>query len=167
MKISEVLLLDLDSEMGKTRQMLELVPEDKAAWKPHEKSMPLGELARQVAQLAFFGARFLTSDSMDASGGPPPFTFINKADLFTTLDASEAALRSALAEASDDYLLGVWEFRAGDKVLYAAPRALLYRTMFLNHWVHHRAQLGVYLRLLNVPIPGLYGPSADAPWRPE
>jgi len=167
MTISEVLLLDLDSEMAKTRQILELVPEDKATWKPHAKSMELGALARQVAQLPFFGARFLTSDSMDASGGPPPFTFVSKADLFTTLDASEAALKTALTAASDEYLQGTWEFRAGDKVLYAAPRALLYRTMFLNHWVHHRAQIGVYLRLLDVPIPGLYGPSADAPWRPE
>ena len=166
MTIAEVLLLDLDLEINGTRQILELVPEDKANWKPDEKSTSLGTLAKHLAILPAFGALFLTSDSMDASGGPKPFVFVDKPDLFTTLDKNVATLRNALNAASDEYLMGEWKFLVGDKVLYAAPRAVLYRRMFLNHLVHHRAQLGVYLRLLDIPVPGLYGPSADAPWRP-
>jgi uncharacterized damage-inducible protein DinB len=166
MRIADVLLLDLDMELDKTRQLLELVPENKAAWKPHEKSMPLGEIAKHLAVLPGLGTLFLTSDSMDASGGPQPFVFVDKADLFTTFEATSASLRSALAAADDEYLMATWAFMLGDKVLYAAPRAVLYRSMFLNHMVHHRAQLGVYLRLLDIPLPGFYGPSADRPWTP-
>jgi uncharacterized damage-inducible protein DinB len=167
MTIAEVLLLDLDIETDRTRKIFAVVPEDKAAWKPHEKSMPLGQLAKHIAQLPHLGALFLTTESLESSGGPKPFLFVSKEDLFSSLEASTANVRSALTAADDNYLMQDWAFKIGEKILYAAPRAQLYRTMFLNHFVHHRAQLGVYLRLLDIPVPGLYGPSADNPWTPS
>jgi uncharacterized damage-inducible protein DinB len=166
MTISDALLLDLDIEIDRTRKVFDVVPEDKSAWKPHEKSMALGPLAKHIAQLPHLGALFLTSDSLESSGGPAPSVFVSKDDLFSTLEASSANVRNALIAADDAYLMQDWAFKLGEKILYAAPRAQLYRTMFLNHFVHHRAQLGVYLRLLNIPVPGLYGPSADNPWTP-
>jgi uncharacterized damage-inducible protein DinB len=167
MKIADVLLLAFDTEMEMTRSYFEAFPEDKAAWKPHEKSSSLGQLAKHVAMLPAFGTLFLETDFMDVTGPPPPRVFVNKADLFGTLNATSARFRSVLADASDDFLMHEWAFRVEGQVLSAAPRASMVKVMFFHHLIHHRAQLGVYLRLLNVPVPGIYGPSADAGWEPS
>lgn len=165
MNLVNALQIDLEQELLKTRTMLEAVPEDKADWCPHPKSSTLGSLAKHVASLPFFGVRFLTTDSMDATGGPPPaFEFKGREDLFRTLELGTNQLHDALSKISDEGMLQTWTFYAGGEVLYAARRAAMFRTMFLNHLIHHRGQLTVYLRLLEIPVPGLYGPSADAAW---
>jgi uncharacterized damage-inducible protein DinB len=167
MKIADALLLAFDLEMEMTRSYFEAFPEDEAGWKPHEKSSSLGQIAKHVATLPAFGKLLLESDFMEVTGPPPPFVFVSSADLFSTLNETSAKFRSALAAASDEFLMQEWAFRANGKVLSAAPRASMVKVMFFHHLIHHRAQLGVYLRLLNVPVPGIYGPSADAGWEPS
>jgi uncharacterized damage-inducible protein DinB len=165
MTISEVLLLDFDAEIANTRRTLERIPEDKGDWRPHPKSMAMGRLSVHVSRLPEFATRILTSDVLDMSKEKfPDFVFEGPAKLVATLAVTSAEARKALQSAGDEYLLRHWKLSFGDKVIVDAPRALLYRTMFLNHMVHHRAQLGVYLRLNDLPVPGLYGPSNDEPF---
>jgi len=166
MNIADVLLLAFDVEMKMTQSYFEAFPEDKADWKPHEKSSSLGQIAKHVATLPAFGTLFLESDCMNVTGPPPPFVFVSKVDLFRTLNETSETFRSALAAASDEFLMQEWAFRVDGKVLSTAPRASMVKVMFFHHLIHHRAQLGVYLRLLNAPVPGIYGPSADAGWEP-
>ncbi|HEY5331787.1 MAG TPA: DinB family protein [Acidobacteriaceae bacterium] len=167
MKIADALLLAFDAEIEMTRSYFEAFPEDKAGWKPHEKSGTLGEIAKHVALLPGFGTFFLENDFMEVKGPPPAAVFVSKADLFATLDAAVAKFRATLATASDDSLTQQWSFTKDGKAFSTAPRASMIKLLFLHHLIHHRAQLGVYLRLLNVPVPGIYGPSADAAWNPE
>lgn len=162
MKTADVLLTDFDAEIANTRRLLERIPENDPQWKPHEKSMPLGRLALHTAQLPRFGTRILTTGGMNLDEEKfPPIVFESTAQLLTELDAAAREARQKLAGSSDEQLLEPWKLTFHGRVVIDEPRMLLYRTMFLNHLVHHRAQLTVYLRLLNVPVPGLYGPSAD------
>jgi uncharacterized damage-inducible protein DinB len=162
MTISETLLLDFDSEIANTRRTLERIPENDPQWKPHEKSMAIGRLALHAARLPEFCTRILTTPELDMDKEKfPGFVFESTAHLLSELDRTSSKARSELAASSDDDLRQSWKLSYKGNVLVDAPRMLLYRTMFLNHLVHHRAQLGVYLRLLNIPVPGLYGPSAD------
>jgi uncharacterized damage-inducible protein DinB len=167
MRIADVLLLAFDIEMKMTQSYFEAFPEDKAGWKPHEKSTSLGQTAKHIAMLPAFGTLFLESDFMDVTGPPKTPEFVSKADLFSTLNETSAKFRSVLAEAGDEFLMQEWSFRKDGKVFSAAPRASMVKVMFFHHFIHHRAQLGVYLRLLDVSVPGIYGPSADAGWEPE
>jgi uncharacterized damage-inducible protein DinB len=156
MTISEVLLIDYDAEIDGARRTLERIPEADPAWKPDEKSMPIGRLALHVARLPDFCTNILTTESMDMKTRKfPDLIFESTAHLLSELARSAAA--------SDADLQANWKLSFGEKVFVDGPKMLLYRTMFLNHMVHHRAQLGVYLRLLKIPVPGLYGPSADEP----
>lgn len=165
MKISELLLIDFDAEMASTRRTLERIPEKDAQWKPHEKSMPIGRLALHVARLPEFATRILTTDQLDMAAEKwPDIVFESTPHLLSELERTSAELKTALGNSSDEELQKKWSLRFGDKVIVDEPRMTLYRTMFLNHIVHHRAQLGVYLRLLNLPVPGLFGPSADEPF---
>lgn len=165
MSIAEILLLDFDSEIASTRRTLERIPENEPQWKPHEKSMAIGRLALHVARLPQFCTRILTTPELNmAKEKFPDFIFESTAHLLSELDGTAAEAKSHLAAASDEELRKNWRLSFGDRVIADAPRMVLYRTMFLNHLVHHRAQLGVYLRLLKVPVPGLYGPSADEPF---
>jgi uncharacterized damage-inducible protein DinB len=165
MTISEILLADFDCEIANTRTLLSRIPKSDPQWKPHEKSMPIGRLALHVARLCDFCTRILTTDELNmATEKFPPIVFESTAHLLIELDRSSAAARNHLASASDEFLNTHWKLTFGDRVVIDSPRMLLYRTMFLNHLVHHRGQLTVYLRLLNVPVPGLYGPSADEPF---
>lgn len=162
MKIVDILLQDFDLEMQGTRTTLERIPEDKADYKPHGKSMPMGRLAVHVARLPQFLITILGTPSLDlASVKWPPLVFESREKLLAEFDLLAAEARAALAAAGDDQLEAAWKLAWGGKVLVEAPRSLLYRTLFLNHLVHHRAQLGVYLRLNDLPVPSLYGPSAD------
>ena len=164
MSIADILLLDFDHEIAGTRRLLERIPEKDPQWKPHEKSMPIGRLALHTARLPEFGKHILTTDGLDfAKEKWPDIVFQSTGHLLSELDRTSAELKHALERSSDEDLNRHWKLSMGDKVFADAPRKVLYRTVFLNHMLHHRAQLGVYLRLLNIPVPSLYGPSADEP----
>ncbi len=164
MKISEALLPEFDLEMTNTRKILERVP-DKPDFSPHPKSMPLGKLAPHVAELVGFGLRVLEKPLVDFSvGSYKPLPFESAAQLVGVLDEGAAKVRLALINTTDEAWGANWKLLYQGKPLFDGLRFLAYREMFLNHVVHHRAQLGVYLRLNGVPVPGVYGPSADEPW---
>jgi uncharacterized damage-inducible protein DinB len=162
MRVADVLLLDFDPEVDRTRRTLERVPEDKPDWAPHEKSMPLGRLAVHLATLPLFAVSILSTPELDLSTAKfPNMVFEGREKLLTTFEETSSQARQLLATLSDQQLEQIWAMRFGDRVIAQAPRAGIYRGMFLNHMVHHRAQVGVYLRLLGIPVPAIYGPSAD------
>jgi uncharacterized damage-inducible protein DinB len=157
------LLIDLDRELASTRRLLERYPDGKGEWRPHEKSRTLSALATHVANIPGQGASVLTTAEMDVASRKPQPPKDSAAELLEVFDAAAARLKAAVADTDAAKLSEKWTMRAGPRVLVSEPRALLMRLMLINHLVHHRAQLGVYLRLLDVPIPGMYGPSADEP----
>ena len=162
MTLAQALLEPYDIEIAMTRRILERVPEDNLAFKPHEKSMPLGKLAVHVATLPGLGIMILTTPGVDAATAKwPDQTFVSPEKLLTDFDSSAAEARAALAASSDADLQQLWKFGVGDFVFSNNSRFCSFSHMFVNHLVHHRAQLGVYLRLLDLPVPGVYGPSAD------
>jgi uncharacterized damage-inducible protein DinB len=167
MTTAEILLQDFDPEIANTRRVLERVPEDKTDFKCHDKSMPFGRLAVHVSTLPRLGITVLTTPGLDlATVKWPDMTFVSREKLLADFDALSAEVRAALAASSDATLAEPWKFSFGDKVISNNPRSLSYRHMFFNHLLHHRAQLGVYLRLNDIPVPGLYGPSADEQFNP-
>ena len=165
MSIAQSLLPEFDHEMATTRKVLEVVPEGKNEWKPHDKSMTLGRLAGHVAELPGWGMTTLEQTELDfAPVGKPawvPGVFTTRAETLKKFDETVAATRAALAKATDADLMVVWTLKSGGNTLLSMPRIAVLRSFMMNHIVHHRAQLGVYLRLNNVAIPGSYGPSAD------
>jgi len=167
MTISEILLLDFDDEIVNTRRTLERIPESDPQWKPAGKSMAIGRLALHTARLPEFCTTILTTPGLDMAVTKfPDFLFESTTHLVSELERTSSEAREHLIQATDINLLAHWKLSFGEKVFADAPRMQLYRSMFLNHMVHHRAQLGVYLRLLGIPVPGLYGPSADEPAKP-
>jgi uncharacterized damage-inducible protein DinB len=162
MSISELLLPEFDQEMKITRTTLERVPFDKKGFVPHAKSMPLDKLAPHIAELPGFGLTVLTTPSLDFGAGPdrtrPPFEL---AGLLKAFDENVGKTRAALLNTKDDAWTQNWSLSFQGTPIFAGQRFLAYREMFLNHMVHHRAQLGVYLRLNDTPLPATYGPSAD------
>lgn len=162
MPISELLLPEFVEEMKKTRTTLERIPFDKKDFAPHPKSMPLGKLAPHVAELPGFGVVILTTPELDFStGGGGPRPLFESAPLLKAFDENAAKARAALKDTSDDAWTQNWKLSFQGKTIFEGLRYLAYRQMFLNHLVHHRAQLGVYLRLNDKPLPAIYGPSAD------
>ncbi len=165
MKISEALLPEFDQEMANTRKTLERVPADKSDWKPHAKSMSLGALSAHIATMPGWTMSAMQSDSFDyAPPGAPPYqtpTFASNKELLEAFDKGVAEARAALVAADDGKFLAPWTLLAGGKTILTMPRAAVVRAFVLNHTIHHRAQLGVYLRLNDLPVPALYGPSAD------
>jgi uncharacterized damage-inducible protein DinB len=162
MTIAEILLQDFDHEMAGTRTTLERIPVDKPDFKCHDKSMPMGRLAVHVASLPRFGTSILTTPGMDLAVTQfPTLEFESREKLLETFDTLAAEARAALAKSSDADLQQTWKFSFGDTIISNEPRSTAYRTLFFNHLIHHRAQLGVYLRLNDLPVPPLYGPSAD------
>lgn len=165
MKLSDMLLPEFDQEMANTRKTLERVPENKPDFKPHPKSMPLARLAGHVAELPLWGVTTLTQDSFDFAppGGSQyqPAMMTSRAKLLETFDAGVAKTRAALAAVNDDVWQRPWSLQSGGKTLFSAPKLAVWRGFVMSHLIHHRAQLGVYLRLNNVPVPSIYGPSAD------
>jgi hypothetical protein len=162
MAINELLLAEFDEEMKKTRATLERVPADKAEFAPHPRSMPLGRLAPLVAQLPSFGLSILTTREFDfAQGDYKPVPLESAAQLVKLLEEGAAKTRNALVGLREDAWNDNWKLLTRGKSLFEGSRFLAYREMFLNHLVHHRAQLGVYLRLNDQPVPAIYGPSAD------
>jgi uncharacterized damage-inducible protein DinB len=162
MSINDLLLSEFDAEAKTTRTMLERVPFDKTGFAPHAKSMPLEKLAPHVAELAGFGLTILTTPELDFGTAPsrprPPF---EKEGMLKFFDEGAAKVREKLKGMPDSAWTENWKLSFQGKPIFAGSRFLAYRQMFLNHLVHHRAQLGVYLRLNDVPLPSTYGPSAD------
>lgn len=162
MTISALLVSELDEEARKTRAMLERVPGDKGEFVPHPKSMPLGRLAPHVAELGGFGLSVLTEPRLDFSERSyAPLPFESAAQLRQAFDEGMAKVRGALEAVPDSAWADPWKLSFQGKTIFEGTRFLAYRQMFLNHIVHHRAQLGTYLRLNDVPLPPTYGPSAD------
>jgi len=164
MGLSESLLPEFDHEMANTRKTLERVPDDKFAWKPHEKSSRMGNLAGHLANLPSWGSLTIGSDSFDmAPEGQPvktPELSSTKAAL-ETFDKNVAATRAAIAGAKDEDLFKPWALLSNGKTILSMPKAAVLRSFVISHIIHHRAQLGVYLRLNDIPVPSIYGPSAD------
>jgi len=162
MTILQSLLPEFDQEMAGTRKTLARVPWEKADWKPHEKSMTLGHLAGHLAEVASWGSFTLETDELDfATFDYEPPRHGSTADLLAAFDGYVAASRAALERCDDATAMSPWTMRQGEQVFFTLPKIAVLRTFVLSHSVHHRAQLGVYLRLLDLPVPALYGPSAD------
>jgi len=153
---------ELDREAASTRRLLERVPADRLSWRPHAKGRTLGQLAYHVAKIPGAMAQLARKDGHDVStNAPEPETPGNGSDLVALLDEGVADAK-ALLDGLDDARAGeTWTLRAGEKRIFAIPRIAMLRTMLLNHWIHHRGQLSVYLRFLDVPVPVIYGRSAD------
>lgn len=164
MPLADFLLPEFDQEMAFTRRVLDRVPEAHLAWKPHAKSWSLGELATHVANIPGWVEPTMKHDALDmaAPDAPKPMQSVaSRSELLALFDRGMQEARAALQEATDACLQGSWSLRMGDKVFFTLPRHAVMRTFVLNHGIHHRGQLEVYLRLKDVPLPSLYGPSAD------
>lgn len=161
MTVQELLQQEFAEESTATRRMLERVPEASFAWKPHEKSMTLGRLASHLADLPNRCSTIITTETYVRAPGTPPFMAGSSGELLAHFDAAASAAQSALASLRDDQLDALWTLKLGERTMATLPRALALRRVFLNHLIHHRGQLSLFLRLLDVPVPGMYGPSAD------
>jgi uncharacterized damage-inducible protein DinB len=161
MGIADSLLPEFDREMTTTRRLLERVPEDRFAWKPHTKSMSLVELASHVATLPSWGAVTLNQAEIDMGGPTTSTAATSRADLLARFDKNVADTRAALTGKSDAEMMAPWSLKQNGQTLFTMPKTAVWRAFVLNHLVHHRGQLSVYLRLNDVPVPAMYGPSAD------
>ncbi len=165
MSISQALLPEFDHEVATTRKVLDRLPEDKYGYKPHEKSMTAGRLASHIAEMGGWGSMTMNTEVFDfAPGGVnafPPANFATKAELLGAYDQMMTDTRTALAAASDADFMVTWTLQNNGQTLMTMPRVAVIRTFVMNHVIHHRGQLAVYLRLLDVPVPSIYGPSAD------
>lgn len=155
------LLPEFDQEMANTRKALERIPVDRLDFKPHEKSYSLLELASHISNLPTWTGMTLSTTELDLDQPFERTPPTNKAEILEEFEATSTEARQALEGASAEDLGVAWTLRSGDEVWFTMPRAAVYRSFVMNHLIHHRAQLGVYLRLLDVPVPGMYGPSAD------
>jgi uncharacterized damage-inducible protein DinB len=165
MTIGAGMIPELDQEFANTRRVLERVPADRFGWKPHAKSYSMGALATHVANLPSWGTYTIDRSELDIApvGQPPLRTEEAKstADLLSRFDTHAAAARASIAGASDVTMLGPWTLLAGGSKVFTMPRVAVLRSFVMNHLIHHRAQLGVYLRLCDIAVPALYGPTAD------
>jgi uncharacterized damage-inducible protein DinB len=167
MTIAQRMLPEVDQEIKLTRSMLERVPVEHAEWRPHAKSTPLGRLAVHVATIPRLAVSALTQDELEinpAAGGFTPPVLTSREGLLSTFDDFARAAREAIAGTADEALQQPWTLKHTGATVFTLPRIAVVRTMFLNHIIHHRGQLSVYLRLLDVPVPRIYGPSADEPF---
>ncbi len=163
----ELIFGDLERELAVTRTVLERLPEDKFAWKPHEKSMNLGRLAMHVATLPDWAKSTIAQDGLDMATAPRPRVEpTDKKDLLAEFDKCANELRAVVKKFDAGRIGDVWTIRNGSHVMASKPKAMIYRVWCMNHMIHHRAQLCLYLRLLNVPVPAVYFNSADEPdWK--
>lgn len=165
MSIVESLLPEFDQEMANTRKFLARVPDDRFDFQPHPKSFTMGKLAQHLATTPSWMVETMATDSLDyAPPGEPPMSLPeaqNQVQLLEIFDEGVARARAALANATDERLLQPWTLLGGGTLVFTMPRIAVIRSFVMNHTIHHRAQLGVYLRLNDIPVPGVYGPSAD------
>ncbi len=162
MSIGSSMVPEFDQEMTTTRRLLERVPSEKAEWKPHPKSFALGHLAQLVARMPGWITMTIARPDLDLAGGGG-YSFHPTGELLAQFDKHVGEARAALSGVRDEAFAEPWSLRTGDRVLSTLPRGVVVRT-HINHLVHHRGQLTVYLRLLDVPIPSIYGPTADERW---
>jgi uncharacterized damage-inducible protein DinB len=165
MAIRDALLADYDHEMGTTRRLLERLPDNRLEWKPHDKSMSLGKLAQHVATAPAFLSDWAVQDVVTMAGGAPSDP-TSTAEILAAHDAGASKTKENIGKIGDSGLGKMWEIKGPDgKTMMSMPKSELLRSLVMNHTYHHRGQLSVYLRLLDVPVPSIYGPSADEnPW---
>lgn len=162
MTLNQSLIAEMQHEAASTRKMLERVPAEFMGWKPHEKSMTLGQLAVHVAELNGWASMICTTDELNfANFDYKPFVAKTTEELVNYFDETVAKSKETLQNTSDETMMKMWILRNGDHIILEQPKVVVLRGMVNNHMYHHRGQLSVYLRLLNVPVPGMYGPSAD------
>ncbi len=159
--ISQSLLPEFDMEMASTRRTLARVPDGRGDFRPHAKSMTLARLAGHLGELPAWALMTLGQDELDLAGGGSGATMTTRQAVLDRFDADLAKARAALAGISDGDMMTTWTLRSGDQVVLAMPRIAVFRGFVMNHMIHHRAQLGVYLRMNDVAVPSIYGPSAD------
>ena len=163
MAIAEFLLPEFDHEMAVTRKVLARVPDGKFDWAPHPRSMTFGRLATHVARLPGWVKDTLTRDGLDLGAEHRGEPLATRAAILETFDEMVAAARPLIASATDAQLAAPWTLTSGGQEVFTMPKLAVLRSFVFNHTVHHRAQLGVYLRLNDIPVPSMYGPSADEP----
>lgn len=164
MGVGQSMLPEFDHEMANTRKTLERVPNEKFDWKPHEKSMAMGGLANHLSNLPTWAGTAINMDEFDMAPGGTPITFPpfkSQKEVLENFDKNVAEARATIAGASDEHLFKTWTLLAGGQKVLSLPRVAVLRSFVMNHIIHHRAQLGVYLRLNDIPVPSIYGPSAD------
>ena len=165
MSLAEALAAELKHEAGTTRRLIERVPDDKASWKPHAKSMSLGELAIHLANIESYGVAVATKPEVNFAAlegsGITNAGWTTRDDALALFDRNVDAALRAVSSLPDPRLREPWTLRAGDHVVFTLPRIASWRTFVMSHQIHHRGQLSVYLRLNDVPVPPIYGPSAD------
>jgi uncharacterized damage-inducible protein DinB len=161
MPIKDALLADYDHEMGTTRRLLERLPDDKLSWKPHEKSMSLGALATHLSNIPNWGGTILNEPFFDLAAAPPNRPeHASRADILATFDETRDRVRGWMDKSDAEYN-APWTLKRGGQQMFSVPRVAAFRSFVLHHIIHHRGQLSVYLRLNDVPVPAMYGPSAD------
>jgi len=159
--IRDTLLSEFDHEMGTTRRLFQRLPDEKLGWKPHSRSMSLGGLSTHLANLPVWGGFILNQSSFDLADAPPNQTErTSRADILTLFDDTLRMARTAMDKTDAEYN-ALWTLRRGGQEMFSIPRAAAFRSFVLNHMIHHRGQLSVYLRLNDIPVPAIYGPTAD------
>jgi uncharacterized damage-inducible protein DinB len=164
MAITDALLPEFDHEMATTRRLLDRVPEAKFGWKPHERSMTLGQLSGHLANIPFWCTATLRAESLDLAtlgDDARPKSPVSREALLKEFDEKVATARARLAGSTDPQLLAPWTLKSGDQEFFTMPRITAIRSFVMNHSIHHRGQLSVYLRLNDIPLPPIYGPTAD------
>lgn len=163
MQIAELLVKEFDAEMATTRHVLERVPDDKADWKPHPKSFSMAHLAQLVSMMPSWAGLMIDKPELDIApeGATSPYQNQPIKDLLAAFDANAAAARAAIGGVSNETFNEPWTLKSAGRVVQTESRYYMMRTSLFNHMVHHRAQLGLYLRLVDVPVPSMYGPTAD------
>ena len=161
MPLADALLPEFDHEMTVTRKLLERVPEGQFDWKPHQKSMSLGQLAQHVATSPRWGTVTMSQDSFDLANNDGPPIATTRTELLSLFDEHVRNARAALVGKGDGELTAPWTLKRAGSVIFSMPKTAVWRSFVMSHLIHHRAQLGVYLRMHDVPLPSVYGPSAD------
>jgi uncharacterized damage-inducible protein DinB len=161
MPMVDALLPEFDHEMTTTRKLLERVPDDRLGWKPHARSTSIGGLATHLSNLPWWGQVTVAEPEFDLASVPPSPEATSRAQILETFDRNVAATRALLSGKSDAELMVPWTLKRGGQTVFSMPKAAVWRSFVLSHVIHHRGQLSVYLRLLDVPVPSIYGPSAD------
>ena len=161
MALADALLPEFDREISITRRLLERVPDDRLSWKPHPKSMSLGGLATHLSNLPWWGEMTLTQSEFDTAANGRQADATSRSQILETFDRNASATRAALSGKSDAEFMAPWALKNGSQTIFSMPKAVVWRSFVLSHLVHHRGQMSVYLRLLDLPVPSIYGPSAD------
>ena len=161
MAIKDGLLPEFDHEMATTRNVIARVPAEKFDFKPHDRSMTMGALASHIADMPTWAFVGINQDSLDLAAGFKPFQAASSAELLDAFDKNVVLARGAIAAASDEAFIKNWSLKRGDVTLLTMPKIAVVRSFVMNHVIHHRGQLSVYLRLNDIPVPSIYGPSAD------